>query len=190
MRDYVVITQVPAIFARGLAAAAQGSPKAHKSMAELQALGQQQAGMQEPFVAQILKMAELQALEIGAMVAAAKSNFDEAIGIMRQATAMEDAMPPPPGPPPGIKPAHELFGEILLGAKYPQEAVEQFATSLRRHKNRARSLLGMARATAQSGDTKGAANFYTQFAQQWQQADAQLPELREAQDYSKQASTR
>src|SRR5262245_30638686 len=89
-----------------------------------------------------------------------------------------------------IKPAHELFGEILLRAKRPKEAAEQFATSLRRHKNRARSLLGAARAAAQNGDTQGAANFYAEFARQWQQADAQLPELREAQDYLKQASER
>ena len=82
-----------------------------------------------------------------------------------------------------IKPSHELFGEILLRGGRPKEAVEKFAISLRRHPNRARSLLGAARAAARSGDTKRAANFYAQFARQWQQADAQLPELREAQDY-------
>jgi len=42
----------------------------------------------------------------------------------------------------------------------------------------------------QNGDTPGAANFYAEFARQWQQADAQLPELREAQAYLKQASAR
>jgi hypothetical protein len=185
MRAYVLAAQVPAIFARGLAAAAQGLPEAQKSIAELTARREQQAGLKEPFVAQILKMTKIQELEIAAMAAATKSNFDEAISIMRQATALEEALPAPPGPPPVIKPTHELFGEILLGAKLPQEAVGQFATSLRRHKNRARSLLGAARATAQSGDTQGAANLYAQFARQWQQADAQLPELREAQAYSK-----
>ena len=188
MQAGVGVTQAPAIFARGLAIAAQGSPEAHKSMAELQAMRAQQAGMQVPFIAQILKMTEIQEVEIAAMAAAAQGN--EAITIMRQATALEEALPPPPGPPLVIKPAHELFGEILLRAKRPKEAAEQFATSLRRHKNRARSLLGAARAAAQSGDAKGAANFYAQFAHQWQQADAQLPELREAQDYLKQASAR
>ena len=188
MQAGVGVTQAPAIFARGLAIAAQGSPEAQKSIAELQAMRAQQAGMQVPFIVQILKMTEIQEVEIAAMAAAAQGN--EAITIMRQATALEEALPPPPGPPLVIKPAHELFGEILLRAKRPQEAAEQFATSLRRHKNRARSLLGAARAAAQSGDAKGAANFYAQFAHQWQQADAQLPELREAQDYLKQASAR
>jgi hypothetical protein len=58
---------------------------------------------------------------------------------MRHAAALEEALPSPPGPPLVIKPAHELFGEILLRAKRPKEAAEQFATSLRRHKNHARS---------------------------------------------------
>ena len=187
MQAYIVVTQVPAIFARGLATAAKGSPEAQKSMAELQAMREQQAGMQVPFIAQIVKMTEIQEVEIAAMAAAAQGD-DEAITIMRQATALEEAMPPPSGPPLVIKPAHELFGEILLRAKRPKEAAEQFATSLRRHKNRARSLLGAARAAAQSGDTQGAAKFYAQFSHQWQQADAQLPELREAQDYLKQAA--
>jgi hypothetical protein len=188
MQADVGVTQAPAIFARGLAIAVRGSPEAQKSMAELQAMRAQQAGMQVPFIAQLLKMTEIQEVEIAAMAAAAQGN--EAITIMRQATALEEAMPPPSGPPLVIKPAHELFGEILLRAKRPQEAAEQFATALRRYKNRARSLLGAARAAAQSGDAQGAANFYAQFARQWQQADAQLPELREAQDYLKQASAR
>jgi hypothetical protein len=188
MQAYIGVTQVPVIFARGLATAAQGAPEAHKSMAELQAMRAQQAGMQVPFIAQILKVTEIQEVEIAAMAAAAQGN--DAITIMRQATALEEALPPPSGPPLVIKPAHELFGEILLRAQRPKETAEQFATSLRRHKNRARSLLGVARAAAQSGDTQGAANFYAQFAHQWQQADAQLPELREAQDYLKQASAR
>lgn len=109
---------------------------------------------------------------------------------MQKATALEEAMPPPPGPPTVIKPAHELFGEILLRTKRPKEAASQFATSLRRHKNRARSLLGAARAAARSGDTQGAAKAYAQFAEQWQQGDAQLPELREARDYTKQVAAR
>jgi len=188
MQADVGVTQVPVIFARGLARAVQGSPEAQKSMAELQAMRARQAAMQVPFIAQILKLTEIQEVEIAAMAAAAQGN--EAIPSMRQATALEEALPPPPGPPLVIKPAHELFGEILLRAKRPKEAAEQFATSLHRHKNRARSLLGAARAAAQSGDTQGAANFYAQFAQQWQQADAQLPELREAQDYLKQANVR
>lgn len=186
MQAYVVVAYIPAIFAHGLAAAARGSPVAKESMTELRAIREKASGAKVPFIAELVRVSEIQELEIEAMATAAKDNFDEAIRIMRKATALEEAMPPPSGPPPAIKPSHELFGEILLHADRPKEALEQFDISLRRHPNRARSLLGAARAATSSGDTKRAANFYAQFARQWQQADLQLPELREAQDYSKQ----
>src|SRR4030095_5468253 len=187
---YVVASQIPAIFTRGMAAAAKGSADAQKSMAGLRAIRERSGGAPEPFVAQIVRMTEIQEVEIGAGYNASMGAFDEAIKIMRRAAALEEAMPPPMGPPAVIKPAHELFGEIFLRAKRPKEAAEQFATSLRRSKNRARSLLGAARPAAQSGDAQGAARAYAQFSQQWRQGDAQAPELREAQDYLKRAAAR
>jgi hypothetical protein len=65
--------------------------------------------------------------------------------------------------------------------------VKQFETAMLRQPNRARSLLGLARANAKAGDTKAAAEAYSRLMRQWGQADASLPELREAQDYLKQA---
>jgi len=189
-KPYIVVAQIPAIFARGMAAATKGSADAQKSMAELRTIRERHGNEPEALIAQIVKMTEVQELEIGAVYNASKGAFDEAVKIIRRGAALEAAMPPPLGPPGVIKPAHELFGEILLRAKRPKEAAEQFATSLRRHKNRARSLLGAARAAALSGDLKGAAKAYAQFSQQWRRADAQTPELREAQEYLKQAAAR
>src|SRR6266542_3352898 len=170
---YVVASQIPAIFTRGMAAATKGSADAQKSMAELRAIRERHGSVSEPFIAQMVRMTEIQELEIGAVYNASRGAFNEAIKITRRAAALEEAMPPPMGPPTVIKPAHELFGEIFLRAKRPKEAAEQCATSLGRHKNRARSLLGAARAAAQSGDTQGAARAYAQFSQQWRRADAQ-----------------
>jgi hypothetical protein len=189
-KAYIVVAQIPVIFARGMAAAMKGSADAQKSMAELRTIRERHGNEPAALVAQIVKMTEIQQLEISAVYNSSKGGFDEAVKIMRRSAALEAAMPPPLGPPGVIKPAHELFGEILLRAKLPKEAAEQFATSLRRHKNRARSLLGTARAAAQSGDKKGAAKAYARFSQQWRQAGAQAPELREAQDYLKQAAAR
>jgi tetratricopeptide (TPR) repeat protein len=187
---YAVLAEIPAIFARGLAAAAHGSPEAQKSVAALQTIRDKSANVPVPEIAHMVKMTEVQELEIAAMSQAAKSDFEGAMQTLRRATALEEAMPSPHGPPVLVKPSHELLGEILLRAGRPQEAAEQFATALRRHKNRARSLLGAARAAARSGDTQGAAHTYAQFSQQWQQADTQLPELREARDYSQQTRVR
>jgi hypothetical protein len=101
--------------------------------------------------------------------------------MMKRALKIVDAMPPPAGPPALVKPPHELSGEILLRANRPREAAAQFTDSLLRHRNRSRSLLGTARAFAQAGETQLAAKFYGQFARQWREAEAQAPELREAQ---------
>jgi Tfp pilus assembly protein PilF len=106
---------------------------------------------------------------------------------MKRAVAAEEQLAPPSGPPTLIKPTHELFGEILLRAGKPKEAAEQFEKALLRQPNRARSLLGAARAAAQKGDQQSARAFYAKFSEQWQQADKDLAEWREAQDYLKQA---
>ncbi|MCM3872499.1 MAG: tetratricopeptide repeat protein [Pyrinomonadaceae bacterium] len=124
-------------------------------------------------------------LEIAAVAASVKRDHDRAAELMRQAIKLEEEMGPPSGPPGVIKPAHELFGEILLRAGKPEAAREQFKTALLRQPNRARSLLGAARAAAQAGDQSAAAAAYKKLLEQWQQADEGLPELGEARDYLK-----
>ena len=172
-------------FIRGLAAAKTGSPETARSVAELEAILKQLTDAGEVYAA---KSAEIMELEVSAAAAASKQTYKEAIELMKRATAIEEEMSPPSGPPSLIKPSHELFGEILLSANQPKEAAGQFGKALLRQPNRARSLLGTARASAKSGDTKAALEAYSKFIRQWLQADAKLPELREAQDYLKQAT--
>ena len=64
---YVVVPQIPAIFTRGLAAAAQGLRDAQKYRAELATIREEQSGAKEPFIAQVVRMTEIQELEIAAM---------------------------------------------------------------------------------------------------------------------------
>jgi len=172
-------SQTLPLFVRGLAGAVSGSTEVEKSLMALKAV----PGGNGPAVG-ILAIREL---EIAALAAAMKQDYDRAITSMKQATSLEEAMGPPSGPPGLIKPSHELYGEILLRAGRPREAAEQFRIALLRQPNRARSLLGAARAAAKSGDTAGAALAYAKLLDQWQQADEGLPELREARDYLKQA---
>ena len=166
-------------FVRGLAGAVRGSAEAEKSLMALQAMP---AG--DSRAAGMLKVREL---EIMALAAAMKQDFDRSITSMKQATSLEELMGPPSGPPGLIKPSHELYGEILLRAGRPREAAEQFRIALLRQPNRARSLLGAARAAAKSGDIAGAKSVYAKLLEQWQQADKGLPELREAREYTQQA---
>jgi hypothetical protein len=171
-------------FIRGLAAAKLGSPDAARFIAELHSARQQVSDKGDAYAA---KSAEIKELEVSASVAAAKQNYSEAIDMMKRATALEEEMSPPSGPPSLIKPSHELLGEVLLAANRPGDAAAQFSIALLRQPNRARSLLGLARAASKSGDTKTALEVYSKLTQQWSQCDQNLPELREAQDYLKQA---
>jgi tetratricopeptide (TPR) repeat protein len=160
------------LFVRNLAAALKGSLTEEPAVGEVKTQGDLQRAIGD--------------LEVAAVTASVKKDHDKAIELMKKATALEEQLGPPSGPPGLIKPSHELFGEILLHAGKPEAAAEQFKTALLRQPNRARSLLGAARAAAQSGDRSGATAAYSKLLDQWQQADKELPELREARDYLKQ----
>jgi tetratricopeptide (TPR) repeat protein len=172
-------SQTLPLFVRGLAGAVSGSAEAEKSLIALKAV----PGSGGPSAA----MLGIRELEIAALMAAMQQDYDKAITSMKEATSLEEAMGPPSGPPGLIKPSHELYGEIWLRAGRPREAAEEFGIALLRQPNRARSLLGLARAAAKSGDPAGSASAYTKLLDQWQQADESLPELREARDYLKRA---
>lgn len=166
------------LFIRGLAGAVNGSPEAETSLTGLKLIFHGNASVTETL--------DIKELEILAVEASVRLDHAKAIELMQKAAAQEEALGAPSGPPSLIKPAHELFGEILLRANKPADAAGQFRTALLRQPNRARSLLGAARAAAQSGDREGAAASYARLLAQWQQADEGLPELGEAGDYLKQ----
>ncbi len=174
-------------YIRGLVAAQRGLPEAETAFAELQALCKQGKDADQTRRA---KPSEVKELQVAAVARAAKVAYDDAIALMKTAVELEEKEKPPSGPPDMIKPSHELFGEILLRAGRPHEAAQQFATSLVRHPKRARSLLGAARAAAQSGDRPSAMTAYSKLLEVWAQADADLPELREAREYVTQAAAR
>lgn len=178
------------LFTRGLASAIKSGPETGKSLERLNSMAGTDGEASRGPVTRAMRALEINALEVAAAEASARGRFDEAVERMKRATALEEEMPPPSGPPTLIKPSHELFGEILLSAGRPKEAAEQFALSLMRQPNRARSLLGAARAAARSGDASRAAEAYSNFLRQWQHGDESLSELREARGYLDKAEGR
>jgi tetratricopeptide (TPR) repeat protein len=171
-------SQTLPLFIRGLSSALSGSVQAEKSVI---ALKEMSGGPGDSLLM-------IREMEITALTAARRKDYDQAILSMRQATGLEEMIGPPSGPPGLIKPSHELYGELLLQAGKAREAAAQFKIALLRQPNRARSLLGLARAGVKSGDQPGATAAYTKLLEQWQQADKDLPELREVQDYLKKAT--
>jgi tetratricopeptide (TPR) repeat protein len=177
--------QAPLAFAMALAAATKGQ-EARESIAQLEKISKL------PFVPmealrEMPKVAEIQQLEIAAVLHAGKGRFEEAIQNAKKATELEASLPPPAGPPVLLKPSYELYGEVLLRAGRFDEAHQQFMTSLTRHPDRGRSLLGGARAAARRGDAEGAASLYARFLDQWKNGSQQSAELAEARKHSKAA---
>jgi len=171
--------QILPLFVRGFSGAMTGSTEAAKNLADLTMILHGKVPANDTM--------DIRELEVAALNASVKKNHARAIEWMKKATQLEEERGAPSGPPQLIKPSHELFGEILLRAGKPEEAAAQFRLALLRQPNRARSLLGAARAAEQSGDRPGAAAAYAKLLKQWQQADESLPELREARDYVKSA---
>jgi len=109
--------------------------------------------------------------EVTALVSAARNEADAAIAAMDKAIEMAKSRGAPRGAPTPVKPAHELYGEILLELDRPGEAAEQFERSLLRTPNRSLSLRGLARAAMAGGDLDTARAQYAQLVAQWRGAD-------------------
>ena len=125
--------------------------------------------------------------EVAALVRLARGQGDAAVVLMDEALEIVDGMRLPNGAANPVKPPYELYGEILLELDRPAEAVDMFATSLRRMAGRSRSLLGMARAAAGSGDHDAAAEHYTQLLSNWQ-GRGNLPGYEEASRFVQQTN--
>ena len=162
-------------FIRTLAAATRGASDLDERLARLRASAGGDEAMPEFW--------RIRVLEIMAVRSARLGQFDEAVTALREATKIEEDLGIPPGPPAAYKPPHELFGEILLRAGRPAEAAAQFEIALRRHPNRARSLLGEAQARVAMSDPRATLGSYRRLLAVWEKADADLAELREARAY-------
>jgi hypothetical protein len=174
-------------FIRGLAAAKRGAADAEKEIAYLKEGARKSTQEGDGYYGRSL---EVMARNVAAQLHATRGNFAAASEEMQQATLIEEGMSPPSGPPDLIKPSHELFGEILLKAGKGAEAQAQFEISLQRQPNRARSLLGAARAATAAGRAEVARGYYDKLAGIWKDADRNLAELREVQEALKKAAVR
>jgi tetratricopeptide (TPR) repeat protein len=118
--------------------------------------------------------------EVAGLIALASGRRDEAIAILQAAVDAELRLPAPLGLPQPVKPAPELLGEVLLEASRPADAQKAFEQALRRNANRSLSVVGLARASAAQGQTAAARRHYQQLLANFDRADADLPEVKEA----------
>ncbi len=142
----------------GVSAAKMGDlPTAEAAEQQLKSLTAGTAGGAAAYAAKAHLIREK---ELGAIVRWAKGQKEEALQLAKEAADVEKSMSPPSGPPDPIKPASELYGEMLLEAGRAKDAVQAFEEALLRTPKRTPSVLGLARAAAASGDSAMARQRY------------------------------
>jgi tetratricopeptide (TPR) repeat protein len=77
-------------------------------------------------------------------------------------------------------PAHEMIGDMLLGANKPEEALSEYETTLKTNPGRFDSLYGAAQAAEQSGKHDKASEYYAELVKNCQGATSERAELRHA----------
>jgi tetratricopeptide (TPR) repeat protein len=126
------------------------------------------------------EVAGIMSIELDGMLKFSRGDRAGAQAALARAVAIEAKRPKPVARPYPLKPAAELYGEILLAAGDAAGAVKQFQAALARTPRRAASLIGLARAAQKSGQRAVSANAAKDFLAAWHLADAARPELAEA----------
>ena len=91
--------------------------------------------------------------EVQAVPMLARGDKDGAVAVAKEAADMELKMKAPSGPPDPMKPAVELYADILLATDHNEEAQSAYQQSLNWIPERTPSLLGLATAASRNGDT-------------------------------------
>jgi hypothetical protein len=125
------------------------------------------------------EVAQIMAAELEGLSKLARNDRAGSLAALARATQLEASRPRPVARPYPIKPAGELYAEILLGTGDAAAALTQFRTSLARTPGRAASLLGLARAASVTGPRSLAVTSARDFLKAWRLADSGRPELAE-----------
>ena len=132
------------IFIAGYSAAKLGDlPGAEKALAMLRGAREKGEAGSNPYSARPIAIMEKQ---VAALISNARGQKDESLKLAKEAMEIELSLSAPSGPPDPIKPAPEFYGELLIQAGKPAEAVAALELSLQRTPNRTPSVKAMQRA--------------------------------------------
>jgi tetratricopeptide (TPR) repeat protein len=131
-------------FIAGYGAAKLGdAASADKAVDELHRMAARIESGANPYSAKPIAIMER---EVGAVSRLARGQKDDAVRLAKEAVDIELTMSPPSGPPDPIKPALELYGDVLLDAGRAKEAAAAYEDELLRTPNRTPSVKGLASA--------------------------------------------
>jgi hypothetical protein len=162
-------------FGRAIGAARSGDPKNAKDAVEqLRRLKDRLAQANDIYWADQVGIQEQAA---GAWIALAEGRNAEAIADMRHAADREDRSGKHVAMENRLSPMRELFGELLLEANEPADALQEFELSLRNNPNRYRSFAGAAKAAERQGDRGRAKSYYQKLVSLTDSADTMRPDI-------------
>jgi tetratricopeptide (TPR) repeat protein len=126
------------------------------------------------------RLADIMYREVGGLYQILRGEKAEGLAALESAAGIEAEAPKPIARPYPIKPAIELYAEVLLANGDHAGAMRAFQASLARTPRRAASLIGLARAAAAARQPAVAARAAREFLVMWKQADAGRPETEDA----------
>ncbi len=116
-------------------------------------------------------------------LALAEGRKGDAIAALRQAADLEDRSGKHVAMENRLSPIREMFGELLLEASEPAQALKEFEASLRNNPNRYRSFAGAAKAAERAGDRAQARSYYEKLIALAAQSDGGRPDVLAAKQY-------
>jgi hypothetical protein len=165
-------------FARAIGAARNGDAvSARTNVDQLQALHTALVDAKLDYWA---GQVEIQQRAAAAWLARAEGKPEEAVRLMREAAALEDATEKHPVTPGPLFPARELLGELLLELQQPAQALQEFEAAIPREPHRFNGLFGAARAAELAGEKEKARTYYGQLVVLSESSDADRPALQQA----------
>ena len=173
-----IYTEAITYFARAIGSAQMGDlTTARKDIEKLQSLRDALLDLEQSYWAD---QVEVQHRAASAWLAYAEGKNEAALQLMVSAAELEGSTEKHPVTPGAIVPAHELLGELLLELGKPEQALNEFETSLRTSPNRFNTFYGAARAAELLGDNEKTTDFYEKLVALCENADSERPELLEA----------
>ena len=130
--------------------------------------------------AQILNLLGTMSLDLRGNLEAARGNTTEAIDLLNQAAEKERKLGYSE-PPRYFRPEQESLGDVYLKSKQWDKARDAFVEALRQRPNSGHALYGIAESYALAGDVRNTTSAYRQFLFFWAHADADLPQVKQAQ---------
>jgi hypothetical protein len=165
-------------FARALGAARSGNPEDAK--AAIARLGELYDKLRAAKDAYWSEQVDIMRQEAYAWLLYAGGKYDDALKAMGAAANAEDKTEKSPVTPGVLRPARELYGEMLLERGMPTEALAAFEATLKKEPNRLAAYVGAAKAADKSGDAGKARLYYEKVVAIAANADATRREVTDA----------